>query len=121
MTHREFYTVIANGNFDAELVEFATNALTKLDAQGERAAVRRAEKSNSANADLIVKITDAVKANTDVPMTASIAAELCGVSTQKASAVLRKMVANGTLRGEDILVTGEKGSVKCKGYFIVEG
>ena len=66
MTNREFYSKIAAmTNIDAELVEFAADAITKLDATNERrkaasaakAAEKQAEKAPVRNA-LIAVLTD---------------------------------------------------------------
>lgn len=52
MTYREFYTAIANGEMNAELQTFATNAIDKLDT---RNANRKARPSKVAEANEPIK------------------------------------------------------------------
>ena len=110
MTNREFFTAIANAeSLSAELVEFATNAIAKMDETNEK---RKNKPSKTAieNAPIIEALTNAL---TSDPQTASDLAVAVGISTQKASSLLRQIVASGVAVATDIKVP-KKGT--CKGY-----
>jgi thermostable 8-oxoguanine DNA glycosylase len=117
MTNREFLTAIANSeNLSAELVEHATNEIAKMDAANEK---RKNKPSKTAveNAPIIEALTNAL---TSDPQTAADLAAVVGISTQKASSLLRQIVASGVAVATDIKVP-KKGT--CKGYSLapVEG
>lgn len=110
MTNREFFTAIANAeNLPAELVEFATNAIAKMDATNE-ARKNKPSKTALENAPIIEALTNALTAD---PQTAADLATAVGISTQKASSLLRQIVASGVAVASDIKVP-KKGA--CKGY-----
>ena len=122
MTTREFYTAITNlTNVNAELIEFATAALEKMDAQNEsrrakqleKAAERQAEKAPYRDALL------SVMGDVDNPKTASTLIEEAGfVDVLKPASVpslLRPFVESGIVGKVDVKVTGkgtQRGYVK---------
>ena len=117
MTNREFFTAIANAeNISAELVEFATNAIAKMDATNE-ARKNKPSKTAIENAPVIEALTNALTAD---PQTAADLGAAVGISTQKASSLLRQIVAAGVAVATDIKVP-KRGT--CKGYSLapVEG
>ena len=98
MTNREFYTAIANlDNIPAELVEFAADAIAKLDATNEKrkaasavkAAEKQAEKAPIRNALLEVL--------NDEPATATELIAAAGLDIKPASvpSLLRPFVEGG--------------------------
>ena len=109
MTNREFYTAIINGTINDEVVEVATAALAKMDAANEK---RRNTPSKKAveNQPLVDEIVNSIL--TSEPKTASDVAAKLGVSAQKASALLRSIVANGQATVSDIKVP-KKGTQKA--------
>ena len=109
MTNREFYTNIANGTITEAEKEFAQASLEKMDAANEK---RKNKPSKTAieNAPILLALTEAL---TSDPQTAADLAVAVGVSTQKASSLLRQLVASGVATASDIKVP-KKGS--CKGY-----
>ena len=110
MTNREFLTAIANSeNLSAELVEHATNEIAKMDAANEKRK-NKPSKTAEANAPILVSLTEVL---TSDPQTASDLAVAVGISTQKASSLLRQLVTNGVAVSTDIKVP-KKGT--CKGY-----
>ena len=120
MTSREFYTSILNyldgGDMDGAAVqEFAQSKLAKLDAQNEkrRNAERKPTPKQIAAAEYDAKLMEAISdILTDDFQGRAAFAEALDVSPSKASTLLNKMVAAGTvLKGE---VKGEKG--KLVGY-----
>lgn len=117
MTKREFMEVIvglaSEGKIDAELGAFAEEEIVKLDVtlakRKEKISAKQAE-----NAPLMDKIYEFLS---DEPMTATVIGEMLEVSTQKASALLRKMVDEGRAEKTDIKIP-KKGIQK--GYTKIE-
>ena len=116
MTNREFFnaiitgTVVLNagketetsypayedGELIGELKTFAEAAIAKLDKKNEAAKGReRKSTTNPENEALKAKILEVAEPNTTY--TAKAVAETLGVSTQKASALLRALVNDGSL------------------------
>ena len=120
MTSREFYTSILNyldgGDMDnAAVQEFAQSKLAKMDAQNEkrRNTERKPTPKQIAAAEYDAKLMEAIgTVLSDEFQGRSVFAEALDVSPSKASTLLNKMVAAGTVvKGE---VKGEKG--KLVGY-----
>jgi hypothetical protein len=111
MTQREFFENIHEGNtVTAEMEEYAIAALAKLDKANDARRERQSKKAQ--NAPLLARIeTDIL---TTEPTVAANVAAILGTSTQKASALLRALVAEGRAQVQDVKVTG-KGTQK--GYF----
>ena len=107
MTKREMFEAIVNGQVTAEIVEMAKAEIVKMD---ERNAKRRETPSKSAVANEPIK-AEIVKVLTNEPMTASAVAEQVGISTQKASALLRQ------IEGLEVTEVKVKGKGKVKGYY----
>ena len=113
MTKREFLTAIVElgveGTISSELGDFAEEEIAKLD---EALAKRRAKVSAKAaeNAPLMDKIYEDILKEDEV-VTATVVGELMEISTQKASALLRKMVEAGRATVEDVKIP-KKGTQK---------
>lgn len=109
MTKREFYEAIINGQMNEELQAFAADLRDKLDHSNELRKARPSKKSvenEPLKANIVSVLTEA-----DGVMTASEVATAIGVSTSKASALLRQI--------ENLVVSEVKGkSGKVKGYRI---
>ncbi len=108
MTRRDFFNAIANTEtLSAELRDFATAAIQKLD---ETNAKRAAKPSKAAieNAPLVEQIVGMLG---DEPKTASDLCVPMGVKVQKASALLRTAVKEGKAVSHDVKIKG-KGTVK---------
>ena len=116
MTNREFFTNIANGTVTDTEKEFAFAAISKMDETNEKRK-NKPSKTAEANAPIIEALTNAL---TFDPKTAADLAVAVGISTQKASSLLRQIVASGVAVASDIKVP-KKGT--CKGYSLapVEG
>lgn len=112
MTQREFFTTIVEGaTVTAEMEAFASHALANIDKANESRRERQSKKAQE-NEPLLAQIeTDIL---TVEPITASNVAAILGTSTQKATALLRALVAAGRAQVQDVKVTG-KGMQK--GYF----
>ena len=108
MTNRDFYNAVINANINEEMTQFATDAIAKLDARNAKRS-ERPSKTQIANAPIIEAISRVL---TDEPMLASKIAELCGISTAKASALAKKV------EGVKVVDVKVKGKGTQKGYFL---
>lgn len=106
MTNREFFENIINGTINEDIVAHAKDAIAKMDARNARRAAAPS-KTAIANAPIIEAIMGIL---TDTPQVASEIATAVGISTQKASALLRQIDG---LAVTDVKV---KGKGKVKGY-----
>lgn len=111
MTNREFYTNIANGTITEAEKEFALAAIAKLDATNEARKNKTSPKdAEKAAADAVVRENIFALLTAD-PQTASDLGAQVGVSTPKATAELRKLVAEGRVEKTDVKVP-KRGVVK---------
>ena len=109
-TQREFLKGIkAGATITAEQEAFATALIGKLDKRNEK---RKATPSKTAIANEPIK-ADIVKLLTEkgVGIAASVAADL-GITTQKASALLRQLTEEGVLVADEVKIP-KKGKVKA--------
>ena len=117
MTQREFFTAIVNA-YDVEPTEaqweelkaFATEAIAKLDARNAKRA-NTLSKTQKENAPLIAKIATLL---TSEPKLASTLATEMGISTQKASALVKKV------EGVSVCDVKVKGKGTQKGYYFAQ-
>ena len=108
MTQRDFYNAVIATVDNDELKAFATDAIAKLDERNAKRA-SKPSKTQIANEPIIKAIASVL---TDEPMLASKIAELCEISTQKASALVKKVDG---VQSVDVKV---KGKGTQKGYFL---
>ena len=108
MTQRDFYNAVIATVDNDELKAFATDAIAKLDERNAKRA-SKPSKTQIANEPIIKAITEVL---TSDPMLASKIAELCEISTQKASALVKKVDG---VQSVDVKV---KGKGTQKGYFL---
>ena len=94
MTQRDFYNAVINANINEEMSSFASEAIAKLDERNAKRA-SKPSKTQIANEPIIKAI-----------------AELCEISTQKASALVKKVEG---VQSVDVKV---KGKGTQKGYFL---
>ncbi len=105
MTKRDFLEAIVNAEtLEVELRKFAAKELEKMDKALEK---RRAKQSAKALAN--APLVEQIKKNllSDEPLLASTASVYLGISVQKASALLRGMVADGIADVRDVKVLGK--------------
>lgn len=117
MTSREFYTAVINANIADTVTEFATKALAKLDEKNEK---RKAEGSKTAKANVAIKaaIVNAMEQGVTYTAAEIVALGVEGItSTQKASALMRQIVAAGQAVESEVKI---KGKGKVKGYTLTE-
>jgi ribosomal protein S25 len=110
MTNREFLTAIANmENISEELKAEATARIEKLDATNE-ARKNKPSKKATENAPIMEQIANEIL--TSEAQTASAIAEAAGISVQKASALLRQLVADGKATVTEVKIP-KKGTQKA--------
>jgi ribosomal protein S25 len=110
MTNREFLTAIANmENISEELKAEATARIEKLDATNE-ARKNKPSKKSTENAPIMEQIANEIL--TSEAQTASAIAEAAGISVQKASALLRQLVADGKATVTEVKIP-KKGTQKA--------
>ena len=110
MTNREFLIAVsACESCSEEVREHATNAIAKMDATNE-ARKNKPSKKSEENAPILEQI--ATEILTSEAQTASTIAEAAGISVQKASALLRQIVAEGKATVTDVKIP-KKGTVKA--------
>ena len=123
MKTREFYSKIAAlTNIDAELVEFAADAIEKMDAQNDARRAKAAEKAAEKQAAK-APIRDAlfeVMGDADEPKTASMLIEDAGLSDSVKPAsvpsLLRPLVECGMVLKVDVKIPGkgtQRGYIKA--------
>ena len=105
MTKREFMEMVIATVDNEEMKEFAQKEIETLDRRNAKRA-ERPSKTALANEPIKAEIA---KVLTEEPQTASVIAEKVGISTQKASALLRQM----ELKVTEVKV---KGKGTQKGY-----
>ena len=112
MTQREFFTAIVNSEVSEELKAFATESIAKMDARNAKRASTPSKRS-LANEPIIKAITEVL---TTEPMLASDVATAVGISTTKASALLRQI---DNLEVTEVKVKG-KGTRKAYAFPVTE-
>ena len=108
MTNREFYNAVIANAITEEVISHASDALVKLDERNAKRA-SKPSKTQIANEPIVKAISEVL---TSEPMLASKIAELCEISTQKASALVKKVEG---VQSVDVKV---KGKGTQKGYFL---
>ena len=107
---------IINSNINADLVAHAKAELEKLDAKNEKRKNTQT-KTQKENETIKVAIVDFIKENG--ASVASVIANGCGISTQKASALCKLLVEEKTLTVADIKVKN-KGTLKQYALAVTE-
>lgn len=108
LTTREFLNIVISANISDEATEKAQTLLAQADA---RNAKRASTPSKTAIANAPIKASIVALFDEDTHLTASEVGTRLELTVQKASALLRQMVENGTLVAEEIKVP-KKGKVK---------
>lgn len=108
MTKREVLTAIVEGRQLPEIVEWAKDEIVKMDKAND-ARKEKASKKAAENQPLMDKIYEDILGET--PVTATMVGEAMEFSTQKASALLRKLVAEGKACVTDVKIA-KKGTQK---------
>lgn len=107
MTTREFLSAVVSSACSTEVIDFASAELAKMDARNSKRR-NTMTKEQIANEEVKVSIIDAL---TNGAHFASEVSATCGITTQKASALLRQLVVSGKATVGEVKVKG-KGAVK---------
>ena len=101
MTQREFLTMVANGENNEITQRYATEQIAKLD---RRNANRKSTPtaSQKANEKTMAQITDYM-ATKEIVLASEIAAEF-GISTQKASGLLKLLTDRGEITVSEVKI-----------------
>lgn len=117
MTMKEFLVAVSTlENISSELVEFANAELTKIENKNTKRR-NTMTKTQQENADTLAIILNSL--NYGDIITASWIAQNLGITTQKASALLKIAVNSGKLI-ETEPQKGKNGKGKVKGYTLAE-
>lgn len=105
MTNREFLTAIANSaNLSSDLTDFATDQIAKMDARNEaRKASSKPSKTALANEPIKASIMAFLSQQSE-PVIACTVAEGVGISTAKASSLLRQLVESGKVVKSEVKI-----------------
>ena len=110
MTNREFLTAVANlETAPQELRDEAAARIAKMDATNE-ARKNKPSKKATENAPIMEQIVNEIL--TSEAQTAAAIAEAAGISVQKASALLRQIVADGKATVTEVKIP-KKGTQKA--------
>ena len=110
MTNREFFENVITMVENEEMQEKAKSLIEALDRRNNQRK-EKPSKTEIANAPIIKEISEIL---THEPMLASAIAEKVGISTQKASALAKKV------EGVQVVDVKVKGKGTQKGYFFAE-
>ena len=117
MTMKEFLIAVSTlENIPSELVEFANSEIIKIDTKNEKRR-NTATKTQLENADTLELIINSLKYG-DI-ITASQISQNLGITTQKASALLKLAVNSGKMI-ETEPQKGKGGKGKVKGYTLIK-
>ena len=113
MTNREFYTaVIGIENAPADVVEFAKAAIVKMDETNAKRKEKAADKPSKKAIENAPLVEEALVVLGTETKTAADVATAMGVTTPKATYLLKTLVAQERATVEDIKVP-KKGTVKA--------
>ena len=120
MTSRDFFTAIAsNEAVSADLRDYATEQIAKLDKKNAKRS-SKPSKTQVANEPIKTAIIEYLSANGQTiasELATALSTEETPVTTQKASALCRQLVAEGLLSVADVKIP-KKGAVKA--YSVAE-
>lgn len=115
MTSREFFTaIVADETISADLRDYATEQIAKLDAKNAKRS-SKPSKTQVANEPIKTAIIEYLSANgqsVSSEIATALSTEETPVTTQKASALCRQLVADGLLSVTDVKIP-KKGAVKA--------
>lgn len=107
MTAREFFTAISEYDLPAELLNYAEKEIAKLDATNEKRK-SKPSKATLENATIRQTILDYLIANlSDEYFSQAEIGTALGISPNKAGALARQLVAEGTVESAEVKVDGK--------------
>lgn len=105
MTNREFLTAIANStSLSSDLTKFATEQIAKMDARNKvRKASSKPSKTAIANEPIKASIMEFLSKQSE-PVIACVIGEGVGITTAKASSLLRQLVESGAVVKSEVKI-----------------
>ena len=105
MTNREFLIAIAsNTSLDSALTDFATEQIAKMNARNEaRKASSKPSKTAIANEPIKASIMEFLSKQSE-PVIACVIGEGVGITTAKASSLLRQLVESGAVVKSEVKI-----------------
>ena len=117
MTNREFLTAVANSSLSDDLTTYAAEQIVKLDMRNAARKEKQSSKPSKTaieNEPIKASIMEFLSAQSE-PMIAADIAENIGITTAKASSLLRQLADAGKVVKSEVKIP-KKG--KVKGYAI---
>lgn len=102
MTNREFFEAVKNGTVNEEVITHATAEIDKMNARNEKRATTPS-KTAVANEPIKAQIFEFLTEKNEQILT-SVIGEAVGISTAKASALLKQLENDGKIIGEEAKV-----------------
>ena len=102
MTNREFFEAVQNGTINADVQAHATAEIEKMNARNEKRATTPS-KTAVANEPIKAQILTFLTEKNEQILT-SVVGEAVGISTAKASALLKQLADDGKIVGEEVKV-----------------
>lgn len=109
MTKRQALESVAKGIITEEIMVWAADEIDKMDTANKKRR-EKTSKKRAENEPIKVEILGVLG---EEPQTSTVVGKEISISTQKASALLRQLVAEGRANVEDVRI---KGKGKQKGY-----
>ena len=102
MTNREFFEAVQNGTINADVQAYATAEIEKMNARNEKRATTPS-KTAVANEPIKLKIIEFFTEKNEELFSFEVG-EAVGISTSKATALLRQLADDGKIVGERVNV-----------------
>lgn len=106
MTNREFLTAIANSSLSDDLTAYAAEQIVKLDMRNAARKEKQSSKPSKTaieNEPIKASIMEFLSAQSE-PMIAADIAENVGITTAKASSLLRQLVESGAVVKSEVKI-----------------
>lgn len=102
MTNREFYTAIVEGKLTAEVQEFASEAIVKLDNRNANRSAKPS-KTQQENAPIKQALHEYIVTNGGAYTEGELGVAL-NITHNKAGALARQLVAEGLLKADEVKI-----------------
>ena len=102
MTNREFYTAIVEGKLTAEVQEFASSAITKLDNRNANRSAKPS-KTQQENAPIKQALYEYIVTNGSAYTEGELGVAL-NITHNKAGALARQLVAEGLVKAGEVKI-----------------
>lgn len=121
MTNREFLTAVANSSLSDELTAYAADQIVKLDMRNAARKEKQSSKPSKtaiANEPIKASIMEFLSKQSE-PVIACVIGEGVGITTAKASSLLRQLVESGAVVKSEVKIP-KKGKVAAYAVALTE-